>query len=134
MRFPTAGGSEIEGWFVPGDEELPFGIALVHGAGEDRRAFLDHLPFLHEAGFALLFFDLRQRGAADGAAGTTGLAGCTLEVRAGEIVGVAGVEGNGQGDTSGEPINDVVFDVARTYTVTLVVEDENGVESEAVTT
>jgi len=35
---------------------------------------------------------------APGAAGTTGLAGCSLTVRSGEIVGVAGVEGNGQGD------------------------------------
>jgi PKD repeat protein len=40
--------------------------------------------------------------------------------------------GNGHGDTTSEPITDMVYDVARTYTVTLVVEDENGVESEAV--
>jgi simple sugar transport system ATP-binding protein len=33
-----------------------------------------------------------------GAAGTTGLTGCSLQVRAGEILGIAGVEGNGQGD------------------------------------
>ncbi|MFT4305402.1 MAG: ABC transporter ATP-binding protein [Microbacterium sp.] len=35
---------------------------------------------------------------AAGTAGTTGLDGCSLAVRSGEILGVAGVEGNGQGD------------------------------------
>jgi len=33
-----------------------------------------------------------------GGAGTTGLTGCDLELRSGEILGVAGVEGNGQGE------------------------------------
>ena len=42
--------------------------------------------------------------------------------------------GNGQADTTTEPTTSVTYNVARTYTVTLVVEDENGVESEAVTT
>ncbi len=73
VRFPTAGGSELQGWFVPGMMGLPFGIALVHGSGEERRAFLGHLPFLHEAGYSLLVFDLRDHGESDGAARGTGL-------------------------------------------------------------
>jgi len=73
VRFLTAGGSELQGWFVPGVAGFQFGIALVHGAGEDRRAFMDHLPFLHEAGFSLLVFDLRDHEASDGAARGSGL-------------------------------------------------------------
>jgi PKD repeat protein len=42
--------------------------------------------------------------------------------------------GNGQGNETTEPTTSVTYDVARTYTVTLVVEDENGVTSDAVTT
>jgi pimeloyl-ACP methyl ester carboxylesterase len=73
VRFPTAGGSELDGWFVPGAKSFPFGVVLVHGAGEDRRAFLDHVPFLHEVGYSLLLFDLRDHGASAGAARGSGL-------------------------------------------------------------
>ncbi len=73
VRFRTAGGSELDGWLVPAEPGAPYAIAFVHGAGQDRRAFLDHLPFLHEAGYTLLLFDLRGHGASDGAARGSGL-------------------------------------------------------------
>jgi pimeloyl-ACP methyl ester carboxylesterase len=73
VRFATAGGSELAGWFVPGAPRFPFAVVLVHGAGEDRRTFLGHLPFLHEAGYAVLLFDLRDHGASAGAARGSGL-------------------------------------------------------------
>jgi dienelactone hydrolase len=68
VRFPTAGGHELAGWFIPSDYALPYGVALVHGADGDLRTFLDHVPFLHAAGYALLLFDPRGRGASEGVA------------------------------------------------------------------
>ena len=73
VRFPTAGGSELDGWLVPGEAGLPFAVALVHDAGQDRRAFLGHVRFLHDAGYPLLLFDLRDHGASDGADRGSGL-------------------------------------------------------------
>lgn len=73
VRFPTAGGSELGGWLVPAELGLPFAVAFVHGAGQDRRVFLDHLRFLHDAGYPLLLFDLRDHGASDGAGRGSGL-------------------------------------------------------------
>jgi dipeptidyl aminopeptidase/acylaminoacyl peptidase len=73
VRFRSAGGSELDGWLVPTELGFPYAIAFVHGAGQDRRAFLDHLLFLNEVGYALLLFDLRDHGASDGAARGSGL-------------------------------------------------------------
>jgi pimeloyl-ACP methyl ester carboxylesterase len=73
VRFPTVAGRELDGWLVPAEGALPFGVVLVHGAGSDRREFLDRLRFLNEAGYPLLFFDLRGHGASDGAARGGGL-------------------------------------------------------------
>jgi len=73
VRFPTAAGSELDGWLVPGEVGLPFGVVLVHDAGQDRRVFLDRLRFLHDAGYPILLFDLRGHGASDGAGRGSGL-------------------------------------------------------------
>lgn len=42
------------------------GLVLVHGGGRDRRAWLRHSYFLHEAGYGCLLFDLREHGLSSG--------------------------------------------------------------------
>lgn len=73
VRIPTSSGALLSGWFVPAEQAAPFGVVLVHGEGSDRRVWLDHLPFLHEAGYALLAFDVRDHGASEGAGRGSGL-------------------------------------------------------------
>lgn len=41
-------------------------LVLVHGAGRDRRAWHRHVPFLHNAGYGCLLFDMREHGLSDG--------------------------------------------------------------------
>jgi dienelactone hydrolase len=72
VSFPTAGGIELGGWFIPSAFALPYGVVFVHGAGSDLRAFLDHVRFLHAAGYALLLFDPSSRDASADAAGGSG--------------------------------------------------------------
>jgi len=41
-------------------------VVTVHGAGDDRRWFVRHLPIFHEAGYPVLLFDCREHGVSDG--------------------------------------------------------------------
>lgn len=69
IEFPAADGSTLRGWHVPAAPEAPHdgaGIVTVHGAGDDRRGFLRHLPLLHEAGYPVVLFDCREHGTSDG--------------------------------------------------------------------
>lgn len=51
---------------VPDVENRDVGIILVHGGGRDRRSWLRHIYFLHQAGYGCLLFDLREHGLSDG--------------------------------------------------------------------
>jgi alpha-beta hydrolase superfamily lysophospholipase len=73
VRFPTAGGSELDGWLVPAEGGLPFAVVFVHAAGRDRRELLGRLRFVHDAGYPVLLFDLRDHGRSDGAGRGSGL-------------------------------------------------------------
>lgn len=69
VEFPAADGSTLRGWHVPAPADAPndgAGIVTVHGAGDDRRGFLRHLPLLHEAGYPVVLFDCREHGTSDG--------------------------------------------------------------------
>jgi dienelactone hydrolase len=72
VSFPTAGGSELAGWFIPSAYAVPYGVVFVQGADTDLRAFLDHVRFLHAAGYALLLFDPSGRDASPTAARGSG--------------------------------------------------------------
>ena len=66
VEFPAADGSTLRGWFVPGAPEARAGVVTVHGAGDDRRWFVRHLPIFHEAGYPVLLLDCREHGVSDG--------------------------------------------------------------------
>lgn len=65
VEFPAVDGAVLRGWLVPGGAGEA-AVVTVHGGGGDRRAFLRHIPFLHEAGYAVLLFDCREQGVSDG--------------------------------------------------------------------
>jgi alpha-beta hydrolase superfamily lysophospholipase len=73
VAFPAAGGSTLRGWFVPGRPRAHAGVVAVHGAGGDRRNYLDRLPAFHEAGYPVLLYDSRDHGTSDGAGRGLGL-------------------------------------------------------------
>jgi uncharacterized protein len=66
VEFPAVDGRTLRGWFVPGKEASSIAIVTVHGNPGDRRDFLQRLPVFHNAGYPVLLFDCRNRGASDG--------------------------------------------------------------------
>lgn len=66
VRFPTAGGKTLYGWWVPcGATDAPV-LVLVHGWGRNVDRMLPYVEMLHPAGFDLLVFDARHHGSSDG--------------------------------------------------------------------
>jgi uncharacterized protein len=65
IRFPTAGGKMLYGWWVPcGAADAPV-LILVHGWGRNVERMLPYVAMLHPAGFDLLAFDARHHGSSD---------------------------------------------------------------------
>jgi len=65
VRFPTAGGKRLHGWWIPsGNGEAPV-LVLVHGWGRNAERMLPYIEMLHPAGFDLLAFDARHHGESD---------------------------------------------------------------------
>jgi dipeptidyl aminopeptidase/acylaminoacyl peptidase len=73
VAFPAVDGSTLRGWWVPSRSPTRVAIVTAHGGGTDRRSFMDLLPALHAAGYAVLLFDCREQGISDGAARGMGL-------------------------------------------------------------
>jgi pimeloyl-ACP methyl ester carboxylesterase len=73
VEFPTVGGDRLRGWYVPGHPGMNAGVIAVHGAGGTRSGFLPMLPFLNDAGYPVLLFDLRDHGVSDGSGRGLGL-------------------------------------------------------------
>lgn len=65
VRIPTVRGKTLFGWFIPASERAP-ALAVVHGWGGNAEMMLPLARPLHEAGYALLFFDARSHGSSDG--------------------------------------------------------------------
>lgn len=74
VSFPTAGGKTLRGWLVPASTPTELAIVTFHGAGGDRRSYLEQLSMLHELGAAVLMFDTREHGLSDGSGQGLGLA------------------------------------------------------------
>ncbi|CBH13638.1 hypothetical protein, conserved [Trypanosoma brucei gambiense DAL972] len=68
VSFSSTDQYVLRGWHVPPPSDKPrgMGVVLVHGGGRDRRAWLRHVPFLHNAGYGCLLFDFREHGLSDG--------------------------------------------------------------------
>jgi len=71
VEFASRDGLRLVGWFVAGDS--PATIVLAHGRGGDKCSMLPHADYLHRAGFSVLLFDFRFRGASEGDAQTLGV-------------------------------------------------------------
>jgi alpha-beta hydrolase superfamily lysophospholipase len=71
VSFAAPDGTELRGWWIPAERPRA-AVVLLHGFGSDRTELLDHAPYLHEAGFDLLLFDLRACGESGGELSTLG--------------------------------------------------------------
>lgn len=60
----TRDGVPVRGWFVPG--RGPGAVVVCHGMGRTRASVLPHVRRLHEAGFSVLAYDLRNHGVSGG--------------------------------------------------------------------
>lgn len=65
VRFPTAGGKTLYGWWIPSGETGAPVLILVHGWGRNVARMLPYVAMLHPAGFDLLVFDARHHGSSD---------------------------------------------------------------------
>lgn len=66
----TTDGLKISGWYIPGTR--PYAVIMVHGIDANRQAVLPEAAILAEAGYHLLFIDLRGHGLSEGNQATYG--------------------------------------------------------------
>jgi len=66
VSIPTENGKRLFAWFIPATnvDSAP-AIAVLHGWGGNAEMMLPLAPPLHQAGYALLFFDARNHGQSD---------------------------------------------------------------------
>ena len=72
VRFPTADGLTLDGWFVP-ERRARRTIVVCHGAGANKGNFVWFLGPLRGYGYNVMFFDFRAHGASDGRTTTYGI-------------------------------------------------------------
>ncbi|OFV83500.1 MAG: hypothetical protein A2Y78_12835 [Acidobacteria bacterium RBG_13_68_16] len=65
LRFPTANGRTLHGWWIPCDETRRPVVILVHGWGRNAERMLPYIAILRPMGYHLLAFDARHHGASD---------------------------------------------------------------------
>jgi dipeptidyl aminopeptidase/acylaminoacyl peptidase len=65
VRFPTANGRTLHGWWIPCDEMQRPTVILVHGWGRNAERMLPYIAILRPMGYHLLAFDARHHGASD---------------------------------------------------------------------
>lgn len=71
VAFRSADGVDLKGWWVPAPQ--PRGtVVLVHGLNRSRIEMVKKVPFLSQAGWNALLFDLRHHGASGGETSTFG--------------------------------------------------------------
>jgi dienelactone hydrolase len=64
VTFRTADGLELSGWYVPSRNRAA--VAIVHGGGGSRGGGRRHAAMLTRAGYGVLLYDARGRGASEG--------------------------------------------------------------------
>jgi pimeloyl-ACP methyl ester carboxylesterase len=65
VRFPTANGRMLHGWWIPCDDTRRPTLILVHGWGRNAERMLPYIAILRPMGYHLLAFDARHHGASD---------------------------------------------------------------------
>lgn len=71
VSFRSADGVDLHGWWLPAAE--PRGsVVMVHGLNRSRIEMIRRVPFVHDAGWNALVFDLRHHGESSGKATTFG--------------------------------------------------------------
>ena len=71
VTFRSADGVELQGWWVPAPTAKGT-VVMVHGLNRSRIEMVRRAPFVHQAGWNALLFDLRHHGASGGVATTFG--------------------------------------------------------------
>ncbi len=66
VQIPSASGSLLRGWWVPGQQPGGGAVILMHGVWSNRRTMAQRARVLHEHGFAVLLFDLQAEGESPG--------------------------------------------------------------------
>ncbi len=65
LRFPTAAGRTLHGWWIPRDGSRRPALVLVHGWGRNAERMLPYVGMLGDSGYHLLAFDARNHGLSD---------------------------------------------------------------------
>jgi uncharacterized protein len=65
VRFPTANGRTLHGWWIPCGETRRPAVILVHGWGRNAERMLPYVAILRPMGYHLLAFDARHHGTSD---------------------------------------------------------------------
>jgi alpha-beta hydrolase superfamily lysophospholipase len=71
VSFRAADGVPLRGWWVPVSAAKGT-VVMVHGLNRSRIEMIRRVPFVHEAGWNALVFDLRHHGESGGQATTFG--------------------------------------------------------------
>jgi fermentation-respiration switch protein FrsA (DUF1100 family) len=61
VSFQSDDGNDLSGWYMPA-EKSDKAVIFVHGHGADRREGMRWFKAVHQAGFNILAFDLRNQG------------------------------------------------------------------------
>ncbi len=64
--FRSQDGLPLHGWWIPAAAPTSRSVVVCHGIGTNSGNFLSGAPFLHRAGFNVLFFDFRGHGDSGG--------------------------------------------------------------------
>ncbi|PNY79750.1 alpha/beta hydrolase [Deinococcus koreensis] len=73
VKFTTADGLTLRGWFAAPPQRGGSAVVLAHGTGGHRGHLLPLAGALHARGHGVLLFDLRQHGRSDGEVSSFGL-------------------------------------------------------------
>jgi pimeloyl-ACP methyl ester carboxylesterase len=71
VKFRSRDGVLLAGWFAPAKDAKAV-VILCHGFPGNRNEVVNHLAFLHKAGFDVFAFDFRGRGESEGNTCTLG--------------------------------------------------------------